>query len=75
MLNPDDPPEPNPDARLRQYSLGLAALAVDSLVDAGLVEKANFGKAKDVAADELYVRFAMGDLPPQDAGPKTDRAP
>jgi hypothetical protein len=38
-------------------------MAVDALVDAGLIEKAEFEKAVKVASEEILVRFCMGDHP------------
>jgi hypothetical protein len=45
----------------RLSSDGLAALIVDALVDAGLVEQLAFGTALAVAREEIEVRKAMGD--------------
>jgi hypothetical protein len=39
----------------------LAALVVDALVDAGLIEKGRFGEAAEVAREEIEVRKHLGD--------------
>jgi hypothetical protein len=75
MQKTDDPVKLMPDRELREYSLKLAAVAVDSLLDAGFVAKANSAGARLVAAVELYVRFSMRDMPPRKPSPKTDDAP
>ena len=60
-----EPAQLMPNRELREYSLKLAGLAVDVLVDANIVAKANFHDAELATAVELYVRFSMGDLPPE----------
>jgi hypothetical protein len=45
----------------RLSSEGLAALIVDALVEAGIVERSAFGAALAVAREEIEVRKAMGD--------------
>lgn len=42
-------------------SSGLAVLIVDALVDAGVVEKADFDRAVEVVIVEIDVQEAMGD--------------
>ncbi|MFO0876252.1 MAG: hypothetical protein U0840_02675 [Gemmataceae bacterium] len=42
----------------------VAALAVDALVDAGLVSAERFEDARVVVAEELLVRLCVGDYPP-----------
>jgi hypothetical protein len=53
-----------PNDELREYSLKLAALAVDALVEEKLVAEPECSRAVTLAALELYVRFSMNDLPP-----------
>lgn len=42
-------------------SEGLAALVVDALIDDGLVERTDFGRALTVVKEEIEVRKALGD--------------
>ena len=46
------------------WSRAVAALAVDELVDHGLVKLEDFDSAVDIAANEIQIRLAMGDYPP-----------
>ncbi len=48
------------------WSEKVASLAVDRLVDAGLVKKEDFGSAVALAAEEIRVRLTLGDYPPAD---------
>jgi hypothetical protein len=45
----------------RLSSADLAALIVDALCDEGIVAKASFDRAVEIAAEEIDVRKAMGD--------------
>ena len=47
-----------------EWSKSVAAMAVDALVDAGLVSKPEFKAACDVVAEEIYVRLCLNDYPP-----------
>lgn len=49
---------------LKTWSEGIAELAADALVDAGLVRKDDFARATAVIAEEIFVRLILGDWPP-----------
>jgi hypothetical protein len=53
------------DARVRQWCDKVAPLAVDALVRAVLVAGDQSERACEVVAEELYVRLALLDYPPQ----------
>jgi hypothetical protein len=65
--------------RVRAWCEKVAALGVDVLVDAGLIEKADFERASDIVAEELFERFCLRDYPPlpespgEGSQPETDR--
>lgn len=42
----------------------VAALAVDVLLDCDLIKKENLEEAIEIVAEEILVRFAVGDYPP-----------
>jgi hypothetical protein len=63
----DEPSELMPNTQLRDYSLTLAGLAVDALIDAHLIAKSDCEMATIRAAVELYIRFSINDLPPKDS--------
>jgi len=48
----------------RDWCDRVAALAVDSLLRCGLVEKHDFERAVSVVAEEVRVRLCLGDYPP-----------
>lgn len=56
-----------PNTQLREYSLKLAGLAVDALIDAHIIAKSDCEVATIRAAFELYIRFSIKDLPPKDS--------
>ncbi len=51
-------------ADVKSWSDHVAALAVDALVDAGLIELGDFEKATAIAAEEILVRLCLHDYPP-----------
>lgn len=46
-----------------QWSQEVAALATDALVDAKLIDADCFAKAKEIIAEEIWVRLSLGDFP------------
>jgi hypothetical protein len=52
------------DASAKQWSEKIAALAVDALLDAGLVRRDDFDAAMRVVAEEIFVRLCLKDYPP-----------
>jgi hypothetical protein len=52
----------------KQWSRSVANLAVDSLVDHGLVKKEDFERAAEIAAEEIWIRLLAHDYPPQAEG-------
>jgi hypothetical protein len=53
----------------KEWSQSVAGLAVDALLDQGLVKKADFQRAADIAAEEIHIRLTMGDYPPVEQPP------
>lgn len=53
-----------PDATAGGWAKDVAALAVDALLDAGIVPKSQFDAACEVVAEEIYVRLCLNDYPP-----------
>jgi hypothetical protein len=53
--------------RLKAWSEGVAELAADALVDAGLLAQEDFARASAVVAEEIFVRLILGDWPQGDA--------
>ncbi|QEH38754.1 hypothetical protein OJF2_73600 [Aquisphaera giovannonii] len=53
-----------PNRRAEQWAASVAALAVDALLDAGLVSREAFEAAKAVVAEEILVRLCCEDYPP-----------
>ena len=49
---------------IESWSKGVAQLAVDALVDAGLIKQEEFKGAVAIVAEEIFVRLALGDYPP-----------
>jgi len=47
----------------REWSKKVAALAVDALIDAELVKRAQFDEALELVAYEIEIRLCMGDKP------------
>ncbi|HEX8721686.1 MAG TPA: hypothetical protein VF736_13710 [Pyrinomonadaceae bacterium] len=54
---------------IQTWSEGVAELAVDALVDAGLIAKKDFERAVAVVAEEIFVRLVIGDYPPPGGAP------
>ena len=52
------------DDTIESWSRKVAILAVDELVNAGLVRRDDFESAVAIAAEEIQVRLAMEDYPP-----------
>jgi hypothetical protein len=48
----------------REWARHVAAIAVDALLDAGVVQKAQFATACEVVAEEIFVRLCLNDYPP-----------
>ena len=56
----------NPEQRsqdIQQWSQGIAELAADALVDAKLIERSAMPKAKEIIAEEIWIRLQLGDFP------------
>ena len=51
-------------ARVREWCDHVAAMGVDVLADAGLVTHADFERARDIVAEEVFVRLCLHDYPP-----------
>ena len=50
---------------VKTWSDNIASLAVDALVDCGLIKKEEFIKASGIVAEEILVRLLLNDYPPQ----------
>jgi hypothetical protein len=48
----------------KEWSRSVAGLAVDSLIDHGLVKKEDFRRAAEIAAEEIWIRLLARDYPP-----------
>ena len=48
----------------RTWSKQVAVLAVDVLLDAGIISQPEFERAVDIVAEEIYVRLSLEDYPP-----------
>ena len=46
-----------------QWSQDIAELAADALVDAKLIDPGNLARAKEIIAEEIWVRLNLGDFP------------
>ena len=46
-----------------QWSQDIAELAADALMDAKLLDVGNFAKAKEIIAEEIWIRLQLGDFP------------
>jgi hypothetical protein len=51
-------------ARVRAWCDRVAALGVNELVDAGIVARADFGRASGIVAGEVFARLCLHDDPP-----------
>jgi hypothetical protein len=51
-------------ARVRAWCDMVSGLGVDALVDARLVAKGEFERARSIVAEELFVRPCLHDYPP-----------
>jgi hypothetical protein len=51
------------DQICKDWSRRVAILAIDVLMDAKIVAKADFDRATAIAAEEIYVRLALRDRP------------
>jgi hypothetical protein len=51
-------------ASVRQWCDKMAALGADVLVDASILNKAEFDKAVQILSEELFVRLCLHDYPP-----------
>ena len=49
-----------------EWSKTVAALALDALVDHGLLKREDFDVALEIAAEEIRIRLVMNDYPPVD---------
>ena len=54
----------NPNTTAEQWAASVAAMAVDALLDAGLVTREHFETASAVVAEEIFVRLCCNDYPP-----------
>ena len=48
----------------KSWSEDVAELAVDALLDAGLVKREDFDRAVVIVAEEIFARLVLGDYPP-----------
>ena len=55
----------DPNTTAQKWALDSAAVAVDALMDAGLVPRDGFERARSVVAEEILVRLCLNDYPPQ----------
>lgn len=51
------------ELKFKEWSDGVAEIAVDALMHSGLVENKNFKEASAIVGEELFVRLILGDLP------------
>ncbi len=54
----------DPRKTTKQWAANVAALAVDALLDAGLVTREHFEAANAIVAEEIHVRLCCNDYPP-----------
>jgi hypothetical protein len=59
-----DPRSNRESVGLKAWSDHVASLAADALVDARLIDRANFEDARRVIAEEIFVRLCLRDFPP-----------
>ncbi|HEX6624728.1 MAG TPA: hypothetical protein VF064_13530 [Pyrinomonadaceae bacterium] len=57
---------------IKSWSQAKAELAVDALVDAGLVRAEDFERAVAIVAEEILVRLLLGDYPPPEESQTPD---
>jgi hypothetical protein len=55
-------------AEVRMWSDHVAALAVDSLLDAGLIRPNELKRATNIVSEEIFVRLCLRDYPPSKEG-------
>jgi hypothetical protein len=51
------------DKKLKEWSDHVSGIAVDALVDAGLVARKDFDAASTIVAEEVFIRLIIGDKP------------
>jgi len=51
---------------MEDWSVRIAALAVDGLLTANIISRENFEKAVEIVEEEIRVRLSLGDVPPPD---------
>ena len=51
----------------KAWTMKVAVLAVDALVDARLIDQTVFEQAARIVEEEICVRLALGDYPPPQA--------
>ncbi len=49
---------------INEWSDSVAGLAVDALVDHGLIQRADFDRAAKIVSKEIVVRLCLRDYPP-----------
>jgi len=54
------------------WSRSVAELAADALVDAGLIQKAQFDQTTDLIAMEVFVRLCLNDRPDRKESAEND---
>jgi hypothetical protein len=54
----------DPNTTAKVWSTSVATLAVDALLDAGLVQRERFEDATAIVAEEIFVRLCCNDYPP-----------
>jgi hypothetical protein len=47
----------------KEWSVAVAGLAADALVDSGLIKAGDLEKASEVIAEEILVRLSLNDRP------------
>jgi hypothetical protein len=58
---------------IKSWSDDIANLAVDALVDGGLISQDDFERAVSIVSEEIHVRLILGDYPPP--ATKNDESP
>ena len=54
---------------IEAWSRSVVALALDELVNAGLLRREDFDAALEIAAEEIRIRLVMEDYPPREDAP------
>ena len=54
----------DPKTTAQKWASDVAAVAVDGLMDAGLIPRDGFERARSVVAEEILVRLCLNDYPP-----------